>query len=386
MVAVLQGLLLVIILIGRQKNQNANQLLAAYVFIVFLQVFVKTFESKSFYLTFPFLYLLPYCFYFLLGPTLYFYIKRLTVQGFSFRKVHMLHLIPFIIILAYDLPFMVMGPDEKFAYWIKPGVYTNEQWDVMSAVVVEVQGLVYGLLSLRRLNLFEKQWQDSGKTLDRIRMGRLKHLVIYLTIFWAVSLPFEICAYYFPGEWLNWFYWYNPMFFAFIALVYLISFVAISQPEIVFKEMRPLPEKIDQAKSTKSAYSKSGMSDDAAYELTQRLLNYMQKDKPYLDPELSIPIICEQLKISRHNLSQVLNTQLHKNFYSFINEFRVEETIQLLNDSKNQKKSLLQIALMAGFNSKASFNRAFKSILGVPPSRYKMNIVNESEVRKLEYA
>ena len=77
-----------------------------------------------------------------------------------------------------------------------------------------------------------------------------------------------------------------------------------------------------------------------------------------------------RMKMSRHHLTQLLNERLEKNFYSFINEYRIEEAIDRLNDPSLQV-NILSLAFDCGFNSKSSFNNYFKKITGTTPTAYR---------------
>lgn len=97
----------------------------------------------------------------------------------------------------------------------------------------------------------------------------------------------------------------------------------------------------------------------------------MQQNKPYLDPELSLQVLAEELAISAKYLSQIINTQFKQNFHHFINSYRVKECKRMLKDKNNSKMTLLQVAFEAGFNSKNTFNTAFKREAGMTPSEFR---------------
>ena len=75
------------------------------------------------------------------------------------------------------------------------------------------------------------------------------------------------------------------------------------------------------------------------------------------------------LKIKRHHLTQIINEKYNKNFFMYVNEFRIREAQKMMADEKNMDKTILRIAFDTGFNSKATFNRMFKTITGMTPDR-----------------
>ncbi len=102
-----------------------------------------------------------------------------------------------------------------------------------------------------------------------------------------------------------------------------------------------------------------------------KLLLYMETEKPYLNPNLSINDVSENTSIPAYMLSQVINSRLGKNFFNFINGYRIDASKKLLKDKGNAERSILDILYECGFNSKSSFNKAFKSLTGMTPSQFK---------------
>jgi AraC-like DNA-binding protein len=100
----------------------------------------------------------------------------------------------------------------------------------------------------------------------------------------------------------------------------------------------------------------------------------MEKQRPYLDPELSLSALAKELGINRNQLSQSINDGLGENFYDFVNKYRVEEVKRLMADPNKQNYNLLGIAVEAGFKSKSTFNLIFKRFTGLTPTEYKKNI------------
>lgn len=113
------------------------------------------------------------------------------------------------------------------------------------------------------------------------------------------------------------------------------------------------------------------ISEDELNPKINELLKIMLEEKPYLDPELDIGILANQLNIHAHHLSKLINSQINKNFFEFVNNYRVEEFKKLVANPKNKHFSILGLALDAGFNSKATFNRIFKNSTGLTPSQFR---------------
>jgi AraC-like DNA-binding protein len=104
--------------------------------------------------------------------------------------------------------------------------------------------------------------------------------------------------------------------------------------------------------------------------LKQRLLEVMNTQKPFKNPELNIAELSEMIESKPHILSRLLNESFHKNFRDFINEYRVNEFIELANSDHLKNFTFLALAYEVGFNSKSTFNLAFKKVTKSSPREY----------------
>lgn len=130
---------------------------------------------------------------------------------------------------------------------------------------------------------------------------------------------------------------------------------------------------------TPERYQKSGLSPDEIRHYRDQLLQYMEKERPHLDPALTIRELAGAVGLSEHNASEVINVGLGKRFYDFVNGYRVEEFKQHVLRSDQSGLTLLAVALQCGFNSKSSFNRIFKQHQGLTPSAYAKSIPDHVE-------
>lgn len=125
-------------------------------------------------------------------------------------------------------------------------------------------------------------------------------------------------------------------------------------------------------------YVRSGLKDEDALIHVQKLIKYMEESEDWKDPEFSIVKLSSQTTISKHKVSEVLNEYLGKNFYIFVNEYRVEYAKKLLLKKEYSNWSILAIAYECGFNSKSAFNKFFKMHTQLTPSEYKKSIAEQS--------
>lgn len=121
----------------------------------------------------------------------------------------------------------------------------------------------------------------------------------------------------------------------------------------------------------KARYARSGLTQDHAEKIFLKLDAYMKANQPYLCPDLTIEALAKQLAVSRHHLTEVISLKHQKNYYVFVNEYRVQAVKQALNDPEKKDLTLLDVAYTCGFNSKTPFNTAFRRLTGMTPSQYR---------------
>ncbi|BFN37336.1 helix-turn-helix domain-containing protein [Fidelibacter multiformis] len=148
--------------------------------------------------------------------------------------------------------------------------------------------------------------------------------------------------------------------------VLVLGFFGLRQGHVFFT--LPETETHTISPKIKNKPNKIPIPGDKAF--LNRLIQFMEDEKPYLDSELTLKKLSKMLKVKQELLSNTINTQLNQNFFDFINKYRIEAfKIQSLMES-NKHLSILGLAFQCGFNSKASFYRAFKKFEGMSPGEY----------------
>lgn len=117
-------------------------------------------------------------------------------------------------------------------------------------------------------------------------------------------------------------------------------------------------------------YEKSGINEAQMNEYETALTAFMKKSRIYLDPDLSLEQLAAGMKMPKHHLTQLLNERMMKSYYNYINEYRINEAIDRLNNP-SATVNMLSLAFDCGFNSRSSFNNHFKKITGSTPSAYR---------------
>lgn len=104
---------------------------------------------------------------------------------------------------------------------------------------------------------------------------------------------------------------------------------------------------------------------------TEELLKIMEEEKPFLDPDMTVTKLAKRMNVPKEHISQIVNQRFRLNFNQFLNKYRIEEAKKKLLDPKESGFVVLKIAYDVGFNSKSTFNTAFKKFTGINPSQYR---------------
>ncbi len=118
-------------------------------------------------------------------------------------------------------------------------------------------------------------------------------------------------------------------------------------------------------------YARTKLSGLNVEDVLTRLNELMARESYYADEDLRLPGLAEALDVSPHQLSELINSHLQISFTEFVNRYRVFAACELLEEDSS--RSILSIALSVGFNSKSSFNRAFRQITGTTPGEFREN-------------
>ena len=149
----------------------------------------------------------------------------------------------------------------------------------------------------------------------------------------------------------------GPVLYSIVA--YVISFIVITRGYL---------------QDTEEKYKTTRISEEQMECLFSKVIELVVSQKQFRDPELTLKSLSATLNVSTQVLSMVINQKSEKNFNAFVNQYRVEEAIRLLNDTKYKNLNISAIAFEAGFNSISSFNSAFKKQTNKTPQTYRQQL------------
>jgi AraC-like DNA-binding protein len=182
------------------------------------------------------------------------------------------------------------------------------------------------------------------------------------------------------------FIWFNQQIFkiqwindysslGYLSIVFALSYFVIKQGEVFHFEASSLNE-IKEVIEENPVAKVQRLSSREVESMKTQLMNLMETEKCFLNPDLELPSLAAKLNLTPHELSYLLNKGMGSNFFEFVNQYRVEEAKKLLLSAEHKHLNILGIAYEAGFNSKTTFNATFKKVTGVTPSNFKKNSSN----------
>jgi AraC-like DNA-binding protein len=382
LVGAFQGFLLAGVLAAHRTNRTANRLLAVLVatFTVYLiqEVYYKTGLVRTYPHFFGFSYPLPWVF----GPLVYLYAVAASDRTWRFQARHALHLVPAIAVIVICLPIYMMSGPDKIALFDRLAVADFPTVLTVLNPSKYISGLSYSAATVLYLRQHRRRIENTYSSTERVNLLWLIWLSAGGAAIWLLATVIDVAGVIPPSLQAD---SDDVVPVAIAVLVYGIGYMGLRQPEI-FRYDTPAPSSpvqlsvsiaepsgvaAERTEPQPERYERSGLRDAEANALKGALLTLMNKERPYRDPDLTLPDLAGRLNTTPHKLSEVLNSEMSQTFYDFINSYRVDDVRRRLAKSESKNLNLLRLAMDAGFASKSTFNQVFKKQTGQTPSTYR---------------
>lgn len=373
-------LLVLALLTFKHSNKTANYLLSSLIVLFTYYALIKILCYTDKIFQYPYFIRTYQPIFVLACVVIYFYSKALITPDFKFSRKESLHLLPFGLYILLLIPFFFSDPATKFAY-LSPKTITLS-W-VLELVFYNVAFFFYFGLSYRTVHRHQRHIRDVFSNLEKVKLDWLRNLLLMFGVVWVTALLRFLTSFTSVGYEIK---LLTPLLLC--LTIYLIGWYALRQPEI-FKDLQgEIVRRNDQDTVTaapsetqpsaqptrfeqrpKYEYSSLNSQDIEGYK--EKLLTLLERDRPYTHNDLKVQDLADHLGIPSYQLSQIINTELRRNFYDLINSYRIEEAKRLLTDPANQDLTILAIAYDVGFNSKSAFNTAFRKYAEMTPSQFR---------------
>lgn len=355
-----QAIILSVLLVLKKPRRQANLFLALLVFFFALMAFnialINALIAEDSFHIFRYFQLE---LLFGMGPALFLYTKSITNQSYRFFGRQYLHFLPVVLeFIFYRTAFYRLGADGLYTDPPHPytKIYLAEQW--LGIISVSV----YTILSLRQLYIHQRVIKQQYSNLENRSMSWLR-----------------IPTFFYAGYWILWNVLTEIDRFAFDRglrdAYFLPAFLGLSVVSCWIGFKGYLKTQSDTSINSQ-AYRKIDLKVDPNE--TEKITKLMEKQQPYLDPELDLSQLARLLEMKPKQLSATINQTFQKNFYDYVNSFRIEAFKRRLEKADHQHLTLLGLAYECGFKSKSTFNQVFKKMVGTTPRDYAKNLAKKS--------
>lgn len=312
----------------------------------------------------------------ILAPTILFYIRSTTGTAFKLIKSNFLHLIPFGVYFTIKLVILIYDARQPGFSEVQNGeLVVGFEWKYLNPIIFIIsalQMLLYLAFSFQTLLIFREKIQNYFANTYRLELRWLTHFLVaysflYLFKVFQSVVNEMIVDLSWKQEW--WYFLLSGITIIYMGMKgYFTQLTELQNADFISFEMPSKPSKVSSSRrSTARTLEKR----------KQAIQSYIDSTKPFLNPELSLVSLADQVNMSREDLSDVINQGFNTRFNDYINRFRIDETKRLMHEGKHKQLSLLGIAHESGFNSKATFNRAFRKSENQAPSDYIESIASQ---------
>jgi AraC-like DNA-binding protein len=300
------------------------------------------------------------------GPFLYLYTKYL-IQGDSvFDKKDWLHFTPFAIFLFVSLLFGGRLSFNEVEFFTKDPLLWIR---IIFGLIFYASVLIYMIFTFILLSKYRKNTtMYADQSSSDINLFWLNFVsILFSALFISYIVIGGINALTFSNK-IDLDLISN---IGLIILVYAVSYFGIKQP-FILKAVYYKSQKTDIIKENGYNRKSKPLRTDSENQV-KALKMHMETNKLYLQPDLSLADLAQTLGVSKSELTSLLNDYMGINFFSFVNQYRLKNVLQKLEDSKSDHLTILSIAYDSGFNSKSTFNGLFKQHTGLTPTVYRRN-------------
>jgi AraC-like DNA-binding protein len=305
-------------------------------------------------------------FAFLQIPVFYLYVVSVCYSDFKFKPKYVLHLLPFLIANVILLPrFYTVDVASKINFIINRQSRIELQFN---HTLIHIQIVIYFIAVFMILRKAKKLYLENYAGTSVNSYNWLFQFTSVLTILYSCAIVKNILKfsdYTYISEWIK---IGGLVFQMFIVCWYL--FKALNNPGL----FRNIDSKLKLVSDIVLEEKKSEpqIANEKEYNsVLVKLQHYMIEEKPFLNPSVTIQDISAAIEIPVRDLSLLINHKLEQHFYDFVNAYRVENAMDILKDATKSKVTILEILYDVGFNSKSSFNTAFKKHTGNTPTSYR---------------
>lgn len=353
LVGVVQGLVVATMLLTRKPNRSANRFLAALMLAFVGALMPQMLGFGGMYDRFPWLSQAPFDVSLAFGPLLYLYMRRLLTGPLTVGQ-WLPHLAPSLLQFSYYT--VLFGLPLATKSWFVANVHDPRVVPLETGAAL-ASAFGYWCATAMLYREYRLWVANEVSDSENYHLTWLRNLLTVVAATFLLWLGFEAV------ETIRGGIGYRERFWLFLwaaAVMYYLGMASYRYAELKFPLMHA------DGRAAKAVVEQPENWDALGEDVAQRVA----AEEWFLDPDLTLPGLARKMATNTWTLSRAINRGLELNFNDFVNQARVDRVREHLSDPADGR-SLLEIALDCGFNSKTSFNRSFKKLTGRTPSSFR---------------
>lgn len=379
LVIFVSSLLALFLLTARAGRRLSNGLFAAFILLNALDIsswLVNTWLTQH-----PALLLFKISLNTLINPAFYLYVVAVCYSDFRLQARHLVHLGPLLLLTLLLLPRFYAADSAAQLDFLRH--YSSRPEALAGRVMGQLQFGFYMVAVFRTLRRYQRTYLENYADPSNLTYHWLWRLALTLTALHAVVLLKEVVRYSAHQSLFGGLELWVGLSATVVLCWWLLQ--ALHHPELfrsVDSRLVPVAELLTAPSppAAEAALTNLPAATLAQVEArVQRLRAHMAQARPYLDPDLTIQLLAGQLQWPGRELSLLINQHLDQHFFDFVNEYRIQEAMQLLGDPAQRERTVLDILYAVGFNSKSSFNTSFRKLTGQTPTQFRRAAVGSAQ-------
>jgi AraC-like DNA-binding protein len=355
-------LLAIFALVVPTTNKLGNRLMAAYLLI--LAITISAFFYHRYFTPPLVIEKLRDDINLLSAPLFYLFVLSVLYRDFSLRWSHLWHTLPFVLIFLLYVPrFYAVSEAERGAFFDD---YFGYGETLAASIISHGQAIFYLGLVFAALFRYRKVLRENYSDSSAITHRWLWQTNVLLSVLFGFSA--------FKNIYKRFVYDYELVTWVRIGMVtLLLAFLSW----LLFKTLlnprlfRGVDSSLKPLGGVGAAAGAKEVEEAPVDPRFAHLHTHMQQERPYLSPSLTMRELAKQLDWPERELSVLINQQSGRHYFDFVNDYRIGYAKEILKDTANRKMTVLEILYAVGFNSKSSFNVAFKNRTGMTPTQFR---------------
>ncbi len=341
-----QALFISIIFLTQKSKSLPKSLFALFLIIEGLTLIERLLAETELINALPHLLGISYPLSFIKGPLLFLMAMAVVDNKFRLQKKHLLHAIPFLIVLISNLPFYFFSGEQKLemvrSFLTKQPSYFS--FDFLLSLSFFAYIGIYVAASMRTLYAYRRHVKN-----NKLANWQLRVLGLFC-IFLGSHLLYFLLQ---PSGVLQ-----IPQFNMISMLIMTFVIQSIAYGFFANSDMF----------SNNKSFDLNNLQQQQIDE--QRIIDQFEKEKVYLEDTLNLADFALSLSLSKKYVSELINQRLGSSFKDLVSNYRVKEAQEIMQRDLDKSKKLIDIAFESGFNNKVTFYRSFKKYIGQSPSKY----------------